>query len=112
VTPTASLINSAASTNATSIKTSAGTLYSVVASNFGASPRYAKFYNKASAPTVGSDVPFFTVTIPVAGTLVLEFGAVGVRFGTGIALAITAGAADTDATAIAASEVKVVTSYI
>lgn len=111
-TPTASNVNSAASTNATVVKASAGTLYGVAVSNTAASPRYVKFYNKATAPTVGTDVPLFTIQVAAGATLPVSFGAVGHRFATGIGLAITANAADTDTTAVGASEVKVATSYI
>lgn len=112
VTPTASNINSAATTNATSVKASAGTVYSVTASNTSASPRYVKLYNKASAPTVGTDVPVLTIPVPAGGAINVPFGATGHRFATGIALAITANAADSDTTAVVASEVKVATAYI
>ena len=112
VTPQASNINSAATTNAASVKASAGTVYSVTASNTSASPRYVKLYNKASAPTVGTDVPVLTIPVPAGGTVNLPFGATGHRFATGIALAITANAADSDTTAVGASEVKVATAYI
>lgn len=108
--PSASSINSAASTNATSIKASAGTVYSVTASNTAASTRYVKLYNKTSAPTVGTDVPVLTIPVP-AGTLVnVPFGTVGYRLA-GIALAITANAADSDTTAVGAGEVKVATVF-
>ena len=112
VTPTANNINSAATTNATSVKASAGTVYSITVSNTAASPRYVKLYNKASAPTVGTDVPVLTIPVPAGGAVNIPFGATGHRFATGIALAITANAADSDTTAVGASEVKVATAYI
>lgn len=109
--PTASIVNSAATTNATSVKASAGTVYSVTCSNTGAAAAYVKLYNLASAPTVGTSVPAITLSIPASGTVNVPFGTHGMRFGTGIALAITNLAADSDATAVAASQVKVLTSY-
>ena len=110
--PTASAINSAAGTNATSVKNAAGNLYSITASNINAAVRYVKLYNKASAPTVGTDVPVITIPIPAGGTVNIPFGTQGYRFATGIALAITTGAADSDTGAVAANEVKILTSYI
>ena len=110
--PTASAINSAASTNATSVKNAAGNLFSITASNTNAAVRYVKLYNKASAPTVGTDVPVLTIPIPAGGVVNLNFGTPGFRFGTGIALAITTGAADSDTGAVAAAEIKVLSSYI
>lgn len=111
-TPTPSNITSAATTNATSVKATAGTVYSLVASNTGAAAAFLKLYNKASAPTVGTDVPVLTISIPAGGTVTIPFGATGHRFTTGIALAITNLAADSDTTAVAASQVKVLTAYI
>ena len=111
VTPTQSFINSAATTNATSVKASAGTVWSIIASNVNAAARYVKFYNLAVAPTVGTSVPVFTITIPAGGTVQFDGGSNGIRFGTGIALAITGAMADADTTAVAANEIKVATSY-
>lgn len=111
VTPTTSTVNSAASTNATSVKASAGTVWSIVASNINAAARFLKIYNKASAPTVGTDVPVLTIAIPPGGVVQIDGGSNGIRLATGIAFAITTAAADSDTGAVAANEVKVVTSY-
>jgi hypothetical protein len=92
---------SAASTNATSLKGSAGVLFAIYAINLNAAIRYLKFYNKASAPTVGSDTPVLTLPIPASAT-----GA-GFRVrarhrdwpsATGIAYATTTGVGDADST--------------
>jgi hypothetical protein len=111
-TPTSLTVNSAATTNATSVKGSAGTLYGVSVSNTGAAAAFVKFYNKATAPTVGTDVPVITLSIPASGTVSPYLGDLGYRFATGIALAITNLAADSDTTAVAANQVKVIGSYI
>lgn len=111
VTPTTTFTNSAATTNATSIKASAGTLWSITATNTNAAIRYLKLYNKASAPTVGTDVPVLSIAIPATGIAQVDGGSNGIRFGTGIAFAITASAADNDTTAVAATEIKVATSF-
>lgn len=111
-TPTTFNLNSAATTNATSVKASAGTLLALQVSNINAALRYLKLYNKASAPTVGTDVPFMVFPIPIGGYIAEEFGTLGIRMGTGIALAITGAAADSDTTAVSASEHKVSLSYI
>ena len=106
-------ISSAATTNATSIKASAGTLASMQCSNTGAAVAFVKLYNKASAPTVGTDVPILTIPIAASGPPVNVFDAmVGFRFSTGIALAITNLGADADATAVAAAQVKVIGMYV
>lgn len=110
--PTASAVNSAATTNATSVKASAGTVFSVTASNTGAAAAFVKLYNLATAPTVGTSTPVITISVPASGTVTINFGTFGYRFATGIALAITNLAADTDTTAVAAAQVKVLTSYV
>lgn len=111
-TPSPSNINSAANTNATVVKSSAGTLYNIGASNTGAAAAFIKLYNKATAPTVGTDVPVLTLVVPAGGNVDFDLGPMGHRFSTGIGMAITNLAADSDTTAIAASQVKVLTSYI
>lgn len=111
-TPTGSTINSAASTNATSVKASAGTLYSLFASNTGAAVAYVKIYNKASAPTVGTDTPILVLAVPATGNASANLGALGHRLATGIALAITTGALDSDTGAVAANQVKALVSYL
>jgi hypothetical protein len=105
---------SAATTNATSVKASAGTVYSIYAVNLNAAVRYLKLYNKASAPTVGTDTPVATFPIPASATgagftINLPFG---FDFSTGIALATTTGYLDADTGAVAAGEIFVVLTYI
>lgn len=104
---------SAASTNATSVKGSAGQLYWVAVYNTNASPRYFKVYNKATSPTVGTDTPVLRFTIPGntgGGGLNIAFPN-GAAFATGIAYALTTGAADADTGAVAASEILVNLGY-
>lgn len=95
---------SAASTNATSVKASAGQVFGWYIYNDGAAEVYFKIYDKASAPTVGTDVPDIVLVIP-AGAAANVFSDIGIAFGTGIATAITTGAADSDTGAVAASQV-------
>lgn len=104
---------SASSTNATSVKGSAGQVYSVQLFNTNASARYFKLYNKATAPSVGSDTPVKTLTIPGSTTgagLVLNWDK-GLAFSTGIAFALTTGATDADTGAVAANELIVGLDY-
>jgi hypothetical protein len=56
-TPSKITATSAATTNATSSKTTAGNLYEITVSNPSAATVYLKLYNKATAPTVGTDIP-------------------------------------------------------
>lgn len=98
---TAYNLTSAATTNAASVKASAGSLFELSLFNATAATVYLKLYNKASAPTVGTDVPIMTIPVAAGALYAAEFGRIGKRFSTGIALAITGAAAATDTTAIA-----------
>lgn len=104
---------SAASTNPTSVKGSAGTLYGIQVTSINAAIRYLKLYDKASAPTVGTDTPVKVIGIPgnAAGAGAMIALPVGVAFATGIALALTTGIADADTGAVAASEIAVNLDY-
>lgn len=100
---------SAASTNATSLKGSAGQVGGFQCFNLNAAPAYLKFYNKATSPTVGTDTPVKVIMIPgnTAGAGVVMGSLSGVYFSTGIAYAITTGIADSNTGAVAANEVIV-----
>jgi len=108
-------LNSAASTNATSVKASAGTLGAIIVTNINAAVRYLKFYNKASSPTVGTDTPVLVFAIPgnTAGAgIAVPLPPHGFSFTTGIAFALTTGAADSDTGAVAANEQIVNLGYL
>lgn len=110
---TASKLISAASTNATSVKASAGQLYNVQAFNTNAAARFLKIYNKASAPTVGTDTPVAVYLLPGASAgagCVIEISN-GLALGSGLAFAITTGIADSDTGAVGANEVVVNLQY-
>lgn len=98
---------SLASTNSNNIKGSAGQLYGYTIANTNASPRWLKFYNKATAPTVGTDTPFMTILIPgnASGAGANVSWPNGIAMGTGIGVGITTGVADNDTGAVGASEV-------
>lgn len=102
---------SAATTNATSVKGSAGTVYGVQAFNNSATVAFLKLYNKATAPTVGTDTPVKTIMIPANGGAVLPITDIGVAFGTGIALAVTGLATVSDTTAVALSQCQIGIDY-
>lgn len=100
-----------ASTNAASVKSSAGNLFELSVSNPTATGTFVKIYNKASAPTVGTDIPVLTIPAAAGTTVVHQFGQNGKRFGTGIAIAATAAAAATD-TASAVAGVQIHGTYV
>jgi hypothetical protein len=104
-------VTTAASTNASSQKATAGNLFELAISNPTATAISVKLYNKATAPTVGTDVPVLTQTVAAGATVPLPFGSQGKRFTTGIAMAATAAAAATD-TAVAVAGVQIHGTYI
>lgn len=97
-------VMSAATTNATSLKASSGNVYGIHLHNSGAAAAFFKLYNKASAPTVGTDTPVTTISLS-AGQRVDYDNATGMSFSTGIAYAITNLVADTDTTAVTLNQV-------
>lgn len=102
---------SAATTNATVVKASAATLFSIYAFNTNAAARYLKLYNKATAPTVGTDTPVMTILLPPSVPVNIN-SVFGITFTSGLSFALTTGIADTDTTAVAANEIVVNTSYV
>jgi hypothetical protein len=103
---TSSITLSAASTNATSAKGSAGQVGGWYLYNANAAVRYFKLYNKATSPTVGTDTPVMVIPIPPGSAANVEFGK-GIAFATGIAFALTTGVANSDTGAVAANEIVV-----
>lgn len=99
-------VMAAATTNATVVKAGPGLLYGWAladATVAAAQKCYLKFYDKATAPTVGTDIPVFIV--PLVSTTTYSsiadyFNPVGIRFVNGISYAITALPADADSTAV------------
>lgn len=103
---------SAATTNATSVKGSAGQLsYLHVTNRHASAVYYLKLFNKATAPTVGTDTPVQTYPIPPSfGGFNIALSP-GLDFSLGIGLSITAGVADLDTAAVTANDVVVNLGY-
>lgn len=100
------LLSSLATTNATVVKASGGRVGKIYGSNCVASAKYLKLYNKASAPTVGTDVPVMTFFIRANTEFNFDVADLGIFFGTGIAYAFTNAVGDADSTAIAAGDIQ------
>lgn len=104
-------LTTAATTNAALIKSSAGCLYELSIANPTATAAYVKLYNKATAPVPGTDIPILTIAIPAGAEKILEFGALGKRFATGLGIAVTAAAAATD-TGVTVAGIQIHGTYI
>ena len=94
---------SAAGTNAASGRSGAGRVAGWCFGNTTASWRFVKLHDTAITPTAGAGVAR-TIPIPPNGPNCV-LGSAGIAFSTGIGLTITGGAADADATAVAANDV-------
>lgn len=97
------IASAAASVNATSAKASAGNLHRISGYNAKASVVYLKFYDKATAPTVGTDTPVLTLALAASAVFNLDMG--GHYFSTGIAYGLTTDAADAGTTALLAGDI-------
>lgn len=102
----ASRLNSAATTNATVVKAGGAELYGWSLYNANAAVRYVKLYDKATAPTVGTDTPVIVLPVP-PGAAIAALGEQGIGFTRGLTFATTTGAADSDTAAVAANEIIV-----
>lgn len=85
-------LQAAASTNATNIKASAGTVYHIEGFGASATPAWVTFYNTAGAPVCGTGVVWQTIIPGVAtGAGGIMDIAKGLDFSTGIGVCITTG---------------------
>lgn len=91
------------------VKGSAGRIGGYDIHNNAAAARFVKFYDKATAPTVGTDTPVMTVQVAAGGHVVLPLSAVseGIAFAAGIGIGATNLVADADTTAPSANDVVV-----
>jgi len=105
-----SLISSAG-TNSTLVKTNSAAIGTCVLTNTTASFKFVKFFNKATAPTVGTDTPIIQFPIPPNSSLDISMSYCGMRFVLGLGYVITGGAALLDTTSVAAGDVLVNLSY-
>jgi hypothetical protein len=97
------IVSAAASTNATLLRSSPTDLHKVVGLSKRASDCFLKLYNKATAPTVGTDTPVFTLAIPAGALFNFEFHEH--FFSVGLGLALTTGSADADTAALTAGDI-------
>lgn len=93
---------SAATTNATNIKSSAGKVTGWYIYNSNAAARKLVFHNSASAPTAGSGV-YFSLMIPPSSGANCPFPD-GIDFSAGIGITTVTGLADSDNAAVAAND--------
>ena len=104
------LPSSAAGTNLTQISTTPRRVYKIIACHTTTTAARIKLFD-STAPTVGATAPLFSRPIPPAaaagGLACVSYDAadLGWTFTTGVAFALVTGAADSDATAVAAGAI-------
>jgi len=96
---------SAATTNATVVKASAGQLYGYMIYNSNASMRKVAFHNIASSPTAGASI-YFSLSIPGGAAANVSFPQ-GIAFSTGIAITTVTTVADSGSSAVAANDLNI-----
>jgi hypothetical protein len=96
---------SAATTNATIVKASAGRLLGWNISNTNAAFRYVKLHNQTTSPTAGAGV-VQTIAVPPNSNINYSLEG-GVAFTTGIGMTTVTGAADADNTAVGANDLTI-----
>ena len=99
------LLSAAASTNPTLVKATPGRLYHIRGYNAAVTVRYLKIYNKASAPTVGTDTPVLTFPLAASAVFDIDLGLIGWYCSAGIGYGLTVNVADADTTALTAADV-------
>lgn len=97
------LASSAATTNPTVVKASSGRIFRITGFNANAAVRYLKLYNKATAPTVGTDAPVWTEYLAPQSKFSIDMS--GFRQSSGIGYALTVNPADNDATAVGTGDI-------
>lgn len=105
----------AASTNATVVLAAPGRVTGIYAFSVSASIRYLKLYDKATAPTVGTDVPVLVMQLSNIGAngnpREVRLPGDGLWFENGIGLALTGAADDADTTALTAGDIQAYVFY-
>jgi len=102
-------LNSAATTNATGVKSGSAFIQNIQAHNAAVAARWLRIYNTAGTPVVGTDTPVMIIHLPASSSKEIQVGDVSLSLGLGIA--ITGAVGVLDATAVAAGDVQVAISY-
>ena len=96
------VLSAAGSTNGALIRAGEGTVTALTGYNARASAVYLKLYDKATAPTVGTDTPRKTIYLPTAAAFSIQLNDF---FSLGIGIAMTTAGADADTGALTAGDI-------
>ena len=101
---TSRLLSAAASVNSTLVRAGATDLYGADGYNNNAAARFLKIYDKATAPTVGTDTPRRTMRLPPTAQYSFSFTP-PLYVSLGLGYGITTAAADADTGALTAGDI-------
>jgi len=93
------------------VKNTPGAIYGMLLQSVANAARYIKFYDKATAPVVGTDVPKMTILLNGGNAPIQMETSNGITFLNGIGIGATTGVADNNTGAPAANEVIVTIFY-
>jgi hypothetical protein len=102
--PSLAKVAAANTANSTLVKTGAVSLTGISLTNKSSGIIYFKFYNKATAPTVGTDVPVLVIGLPATSTTMHHWPE-GIPFSLGLGYGIVTDVTDAGTTAVAANDV-------
>ena len=86
------------------VSTGAHQVYGWYLFNGALTTRYIKFYNKATAPTVGTDTPVMTIPIPAGSAANVEYNVGIASFPLGLGIGATTAVADNSTAAPSAND--------
>lgn len=103
-------VDAGGSTNAALIQAGPCGVATVFINNAAASARFVRLYDKATAPTVGTDVPVAVITVPSSSSkeITLRYE---LEFVLGLGVAITGAAPYNDSTSVTAHDVQLFIIY-
>lgn len=104
-------VQSLASVNSTLVLARPGVISQIALSNHDATHSFIKFYNKATAPVVGTDDPLATMLIPTKGITIITLP-FGLNFSTGIGFGLTKNPNISDTTAVGADSIVGFITYV
>jgi hypothetical protein len=110
-TGTAYLRLTSADTNAVNVRNAATTIGFLHVFNDSATKFYLKLYNKTTAPVLASDTPEMVIPVPPGTAVSVNCGPFGLRFATGVSIAVVRGIAHTDTTPVALNDGVIMARY-
>lgn len=104
-------VQALASVNATNVLARPGVISQISLSNHDSTQSYIKFYDMATVPVVGTDVPLTSMLIPTKGIIIITLP-FGLNFSTGIGFRLTKNPNISDTTGVAADSIVGFITYV